>query len=208
MSTPQAPSAAETACRAKSAETTRQAMLIAARKRFAAESYENVGLRHIAGDVGVDVALVSRYFGSKEELFREVVGVARSEEILPPGLGSDAIAAYLADLLLAEDCDQNESAEQLLIMLRSASSPVASQIVRGALRNDVLLRLAEHLGGEAPEARASACMAIWMGVTVLRRVIAVEQHSTSDSDVAERLRLLFETALTDPVPSRESGKTP
>ena len=59
--------------RAKNAAATRQAMLVAARRRFLQESYENVGLRDVAGDAGVDVALVSRYFGSKEELFKEVL---------------------------------------------------------------------------------------------------------------------------------------
>lgn len=59
--------------RRKDALTTRAEMLAAARRRFLMESYENVGLRDIARDVGVDVALVSRYFGSKEELFREVL---------------------------------------------------------------------------------------------------------------------------------------
>ena len=59
--------------RARNAAATRHSILVAATRRFLQDSYECVGLRDIAGDVGVDVALVSRYFGSKEELFREVL---------------------------------------------------------------------------------------------------------------------------------------
>ena len=48
---------------------TRQAILDVARERFTAHSYDDVGMRDIAREVGVDAALVSRYFGSKEDLF-------------------------------------------------------------------------------------------------------------------------------------------
>src|SRR5688572_69165 len=125
--------------RAKSAAATKQAMLEAAHGRFLRESYENVGLREIAGDVGVDVALVSRYFGSKEDLFREVLGMGSNKEIFPAEIANDAIPAYLAALFLAQDDDPDERVERFLILLRSASSPVASQIVREALRRDVLM---------------------------------------------------------------------
>ena len=46
--------------RARNAATTRHSILVAATRRFLQDSYECVGLRDIAGDVGVDVALVSR----------------------------------------------------------------------------------------------------------------------------------------------------
>lgn len=46
--------------RPKNAAVTREAILEAARQRFLLESYDNVGLRDIAGDAGVDVALVGR----------------------------------------------------------------------------------------------------------------------------------------------------
>ena len=51
--------------RRKCAFTTRSEILCAARRRFLAESYENVGLRDIAGDVGVEDALstVEEFFG-------------------------------------------------------------------------------------------------------------------------------------------------
>lgn len=172
-------------------------MLASAQNRFLQESYENVGLRDIARDVGVDVALVSRYFGSKEDLFREVLGVGRNKEILPAEVGRDDIPGYLAALFLEQDGDRNQNVERLLIILRSASSPAASQIVREALCMDVLMPLAERLGGNRPELRASTSMAVWMGMTIMQTVIAVEPLRACDCEVEQRLRLLFETALSD-----------
>src|SRR5437868_7385898 len=57
--------------RSRNAAETRAALLAAARIRFARDGYEATNLRDIAADVGVNVALISRYFGSKEGLFFE-----------------------------------------------------------------------------------------------------------------------------------------
>jgi len=184
--------------RPKSSADTKQAMLDAARARFLQESYENVGLRDIAGAVGVDVALVSRYFGSKEELFRAVLGIGQKKKILPPDLPNAEVPDYLAGLFVQQGTDGNEHVERLLIILRSASSPAASQIVREALREDVLQPIAEKLGGSGAELRASTCMAVWMGMTIMGTVMSVEPLCDRECDVEHRLRQLFEAALADP----------
>lgn len=172
-------------------------MLDAARRRFLQESYENVGLRDIAGDAGVDVALVGRYFGSKEELFREVLGVGRNEEILPPEIATADIPRYFAQLFMQQGADGNEHVERLQIILRSASSPAASKIVRETLRHDVLQPLADRFGGDRPELRASASMAVWMGMTIMSTIMSVEPLRGCDQDLEQRLRQLFEAALAD-----------
>src|ERR1700739_4907811 len=58
-----------TSMRPRNASRTRADILAAARRRFGAEGYERTTLRAVAADVGVDAALVIRYFGSKQNLF-------------------------------------------------------------------------------------------------------------------------------------------
>ncbi len=58
------------------ASQTRADILSAARRRFGAEGYERTTLRAVAADVGVDAALVIRYFGSKQDLFGAAVDFA------------------------------------------------------------------------------------------------------------------------------------
>ena len=186
--------------RIRSSEATRQALLAAARRHFLQESYESVGLREIAGDVGVDVALISRYFGSKEDLFREVLRAGRKDEILPSDISSEEIPAFMANLFVEQDADGREHVERLLVILRSASSPASSQIVRETLRKDILQPLAERLGGENPELRASTLMAVWMGMTIMRTVISIEPLSESGCEVDHRLERLFFAALCDSAP--------
>lgn len=190
-----------TPSRPKSAAATKAVILESARRRFVQESYESVGLRDIAGDAGVDVALVSRYFGSKEDLFREVLGIGSKEDILPPGMAPGEIAAFLARLYMEYEVGEgNEPLERLLIMLRSASSPVASQLVRGAF-DEILQPLAARLDGRTPELRASLSMAVWMGMTIVRTVMAAEPLSECDCggdlDIEHRICQLFATALSE-----------
>src|SRR2546428_4592334 len=50
-------------------ESTKARILAAARKHFAACGYERTTIRAIAGETGIDPALVMRDFGNKEKLF-------------------------------------------------------------------------------------------------------------------------------------------
>src|ERR1700710_3121621 len=77
-----------------------QATLPPPRRHFAREGYDNVGLREIAGDAGVDPALVSRYVGGKEQLLKEAV---RGDT--PPlcdGIALPDLSGHLASLLLED----------------------------------------------------------------------------------------------------------
>lgn len=169
--------------RARNAAATRQAMLEAARRRFALESYENVGLREIAGEVGVDPALVSRYFGSKESLFKEVLRHPDDGSFLE-GVTSETLPHYFAGLLTEPDGpDSAAKAEWLLIVLRSSGSPQASAMVRETMKDAVLDPVAKLIGGDGAELRASMVMAVLMGSKVLRTVMCVEDGCGGDDDV-------------------------
>ncbi len=81
--------------RPRNAAQTRADILSAARRRFATEGFERTTLRAIAADVGVDAALVIRYFGSKQDLF----ATATEFTIELPDL-SGADPDDIADMLL------------------------------------------------------------------------------------------------------------
>ena len=118
--------------RTRNAAATRQAILDAAHNRFAKEGYDGASLREIAADAKVDAALVSRYFGSKEELFVEVLNCAPDASDLFEGTLSDFGTRVATKIL--DDRDVDQGVEYLLIMLRSASSPNRSRITMARLR--------------------------------------------------------------------------
>ena len=186
--------------RKRDAVATRATILAAGHQRFLRESYDSVGLRDIAGDAKVDVALISRYFGGKEGLFREVVADEEKPRIFFEPKSVAELPGFLAQLVV-EDAgeDLQKRMEMFIIMLRSASSPKAGEIIREFVYRDVLDPLTELIGGEQGELRANMLLAILMGIGVLRTIMMVDGFTGDDDDVAEcaeRFRCLFAAALT------------
>lgn len=175
-------------------------MLAAARRRFLEESYENVGLRDIARDVGVDVALVGRYFGSKENLFHEVLRGMRCDW-LDSDIGPDELPAFLAGMVLRKDeAEDREDLDRLLIILRSASSPQASNLVRTAFREDVIEPVARLLSGDDADLRVAIAFSILTGTSVLRTFMGVEALLRCEREELEKklVRLLTEALHGEP----------
>ena len=63
----------------RNAAETRNRLLQAARRLFARANYVSVGIREIGAEAGVNPALISRYFGSKRNLFLEVASILNDE---------------------------------------------------------------------------------------------------------------------------------
>src|SRR3954465_1664801 len=61
--------------RPRRSDATRDAILAAARERFAADGYDRATIRAIAKDAGIDPSMVMRYYGNKEGLFAAAVSV-------------------------------------------------------------------------------------------------------------------------------------
>lgn len=190
----------DTSIKKRDAVATRAAILEAAHGRFLRESYDSVSLREIAGDAGIDVALISRYFGGKEGLFREVVVEEKRPNLFREPRSIAELPDFLTQLVVEEE-DENRQyrMEMFIIMLRSASSPKAGEIIRDLVHRDVLQPLTELIGKEGGEMRANVLLAILMGIGVLRTIMKVDGFS-DDNQAAEctaRFRALFQAALMD-----------
>lgn len=152
--------------RARNAAATRSAILDAARDRFTRDSYDDVGLRDIAGDVGVDAALISRYFGSKEDLFSAALDSCHGRTSLIEG-DRASFGERVARELIFGDMDRCKY-QGLLIVLRSMSSSKAAEIVRGSSEQRFYGPLADWIGGEDRAIRAHLVASLIKGVAVGR----------------------------------------
>ena len=142
----------EVAPRPRNAEATRAAILTAARERFSRESYDDVGMRDIAGDVGVDAALVSRYFGSKEDLFLKVLEHCGDAPDL-----MDGDRATFGDRVAREaifGSEHDGQLEHLLVLLRSIGSAKASELVRRTADESFFSPFQAWIGGHDAPVRA------------------------------------------------------
>jgi len=157
--------------RSRNAVATRQAILDAARTRFMAHSYEDVGMRDVARDVGVDAALVSRYFGGKEDLFIEVLDSCKNKRNLMDGDRSSFGERVAHEIILgpAED-DESAGFSGLLILLRSIGSSKAMDIVHRTSNANFFEPLTEWLGGPYAAGRARLVAGMIMGVAISREM--------------------------------------
>ena len=154
--------------RPRNAEATRAAILTAAQERFSRESYDDVGMRDIAGDVGVDAALVSRYFGSKEDLFTSVLDSCSNGRELMEGERS-GFGRRVANEIIFKPAKEGKL-KGLLIMLRSVGSTKAMELVQRTGTERFFNPFAEWVGGEDAMVRARLAAATIMGMAVSREI--------------------------------------
>src|SRR3954451_9811908 len=111
--------------KARSSSDTKGAILAAPRPRFAAEGYRSASIRAVARDVGVDAALVVRYFGSKPGLFAAATDI----DLRIPDL-TDAPAREHGERLVEHFLSRWDAGtlegQVLLSLLRSAASDAAA----------------------------------------------------------------------------------
>jgi AcrR family transcriptional regulator len=155
-----------TASRKRNAVVTRAGLLAAATKRFAREGYDSVSLREIAADAGVDVSLVSRYFGGKEELFAEVLVMCPGGTEMFEGDHGDFGERIATKIVMGPQ--ETTDLDCLLIILRSASSSRAREAIRKSGEESFFGPIARWLGGPDSTVRARLVADIVMGVTIDR----------------------------------------
>jgi AcrR family transcriptional regulator len=180
---------------------TRERILAAARSHFAEAGFDSATIRGIAGEAGVDPALVLHYFESKEGVFRAAVNVPLEPgEFLPrllePGL--DGLGERLV-LFFVTTWD-SPTGSPLLGLIRSVvTNETAAALLRDFVSREILGRLAEGLELERPELRASLAASQLIGLAMLRYVVKVEPlASAAPADLAAWLGPTLQRYFTEP----------
>lgn len=164
---------------------TRAEILAVARRRFLADGYQAVTLRAIAEDAGVDVALISYYFGSKKGVFGAVLALSAN----PPELLLEALPGDPATLPervlrgLLRTWDSPEQGKPLRVMVGAAvDDPEVTRLLREVIEREMVDRIAEHLGGTGARSRAGAFATQLAGVVFARYVIELEPVASMPAD--------------------------
>lgn len=183
--------------RPRNAATTRAAILDAAREQFSREGYDDVGMRDIARQVGVDAAMVSRYFGSKEELYREtLLSCSAGSRSLIDG-ARDSFGRDMAHQLVYEPANCAKL-NGMAIMLRAQGSTRAAEVVRQVIFEEFLGPFETWLGGERAHARARLASSLVMGFAVNRNLVGDDDLDEADKALMyERLADLLQRAVAD-----------
>ena len=163
---------------------TKAAILTAARTRFAAEGYSSASVRAIARDVGVDAALVVRYFGSKAGLFAAATDIDLRipdlTDVSPEEHGEHLVQHFLSRW----DAGTDEG-QVLLSLLRSAVSDAdAAAGMRELFAHQLLpaLRRLVPDRSELPERTALVASQV-LGLALTRSVLRLPPFDTMPADV-------------------------
>jgi AcrR family transcriptional regulator len=188
----------------------RPAILKAARTLFAKHGFRGTTLRAVANRAGVDMALVSYFFGSKEELFASVIDLpviaGQLEEVLHdrrPGLGERVVRFYLEKVF-------KEQSEAISAMLRTAlGDPDDVPTLRTLIRDTLLQGAARALGGTTAKLRAELVGAQMTGLFISRHLVRVEPlASASVDEVAALLGPTLDPLLREPAGAARAAAPP
>ena len=159
----------------------RDAVLRAAKHRFAVEGYEKTTLRAIASDAHVDPSMVLYLFGSKAELFRESLRLIIDPDVLVAAMaeGDDDIGTRMVRTYL-DIWENPDTATSMVAMLQSATSNSdAHDAFRGFMQSYVLTAVSGVLGGgEQARLRAMLAATNLVGTAILRYVMRVAPLAT------------------------------
>jgi len=154
----------------KDAARTRQALLEAAQEIFSSHGYSDAGVRQITARAGVNMALVSRYFGSKERLFEEAL-----RDILGTRPIVDADRADFGRAMVELLLDHSEThVVALPIIMMASGDPKARAIVERVLMELVYEPLSRWFGPDEGTVRAARFMIVSAGMTLYSRLYPLD----------------------------------
>lgn len=176
---------------------TRAKLLEAAQNVFTEKGYEGAGLREICRNAGVDQALVKRYFGSKEGLFREIfdTGTWMTDMQSVP---RESLGEAIADFWINRE-KTSKGFDATMALLRSVGSHQVNAQLREVVEDQHINRLAKIIGGRNAYQRAALIIAQIIGIDTSRRVLRVEALSDDNKKVVRQLWARQIQALVDNV---------
>jgi AcrR family transcriptional regulator len=186
--------------RARNAAATRAAILASAQAAFARAGYDGVGVREIAQGAGVTAMLVNRYFGSKEQLFAEVV----AQTMMAPSIltedvtRSRTLGEDIAAALVGQTRADAAPLDGFLIMLRSASNKRAAEIWREQVETHHHRIMTAALSGKLAAERAALMLCMIAGFQVMRQMIGVAALAEADpAAMSKLLASVFQQLVED-----------
>jgi AcrR family transcriptional regulator len=161
----------------------REQILAAARERFAAHGYDRTRIRDVAGDAGVDAALVHYFFKSKDGLFAAAMELPiRPIEVIAPVLaeGVDGLGERIVRRMLTV-WDEHRAA--LVALVQSASGHAgAAAALREFVVSEIIGRIAGTLEGPDARLRANLVASQVVGLIAVRYVARVEPLASLDRE--------------------------
>jgi AcrR family transcriptional regulator len=181
--------------------TTRDAILQAAKRRFARDGFAATTIRQVAADAGVDPALVMQFYRAKDELFAACLEVSpQAMRVMAEAFDGppDTLGPQIARAFLGLWTEGTEDAPALLAMMRAAvAHEAAGELVRDFVQARLVQVIAPKLGGPDAALRAGLVAAMLMGVVLGRQIVHIPVLTGADIPrIAARIGPALQVVLT------------
>jgi len=177
---------------------TKARIAAAARELFLVHGYRATTVRAVAAAAGVDQALISYHFGSKQGLFGQSLNLLCIDpDALEHALRGDR--AGLADRLLAAVTRLWDSTTTPAENRMALQDDETMRVLREYLDGELRLSIAEFLGGAYATERATAAVGVIGGLIFTRYLSPIRSIAELP---AERVRHIFAPALRAALQSR------
>ncbi len=163
----------------------RESILAEARLRFVQDEYDAVTLRSIARAVGCDAALVSYYFGSKQELFREAMRLPADPAATVLALlavGTRGAGERIVRFAL-RTFEETQTAGTMAALLKSLTTDaMTARRLSGYLRDAVLGKVGRVMGAPDFAAQVELSISLMAGVALMRYIVRLEPLASMSTD--------------------------
>ncbi|MEV0846546.1 TetR family transcriptional regulator [Streptomyces sp. NPDC049954] len=168
---------------------TRTAILDAARSCFAESGFEGTSMRRVAETAGVDQALVHHFYGSKRNLFIQVLelpeklaaALSAATRGEAEGLGERIVRAHLSVW------DDVSARPALMAMVRSAATQGdAGARLRDTLSTMLGQALDQAVAGPDTALRTNLIASQLIGLGLMRYILLLEPLASADTDTVAR----------------------
>lgn len=161
---------------------TKDAILRAAMELFSTHGYAETGVRDIARQARVNQALIARYFGSKIELYSEVL-----KEALDISHFTNVSRETFGEQLAKNFCTSPaESASIVPLLIYAAGDSTARDAALGLLAERVIKPLGTWFGEPEASERAAQFLAVVTGFFAYRLMLPVSTIGSDPSPAMQR----------------------
>lgn len=170
-------------------QDTRERILAVAREHLAAKGFAGSSMRGIARDAGVDPSLISHYFGDKAGLLVATmelpINPLEKIETVFDGALEDMGTRLIHTFLDSWD-PHRDVFSALIRTTMSSPDPEAAPILQ-VVRNVIVTRLRDRIGGDDAELRATLIASQLIGMATLRYVVRLEPIVDASAKTVARL---------------------
>lgn len=168
----------------------RAAIAEEATRQFSELGYDKTTIRSVATAAGVDPKLVMHYFGNKQKLFVDTMGVPMTVQravsvlkLTPKPLRGRALAEAIFQA-------QNSGEDaQLVGMIRAAATePEAAEMIRELYVKEAMLKVVQALELDNAELRAVMLTSLLSGFVFTSRIVHLQDLSSASN--AQRKAIL------------------